>query len=245
MAVFEKAHSNLIELDKGWESYFGADFSRAQELVKRAEGKYGNNPNDNGNWTSGKKGSGTLIGTNWGISAPTLGTWLGREATEQEMRDLTYDESKKIYKKFFWDKIGGDGIKSQSVANSIYDAYVNQTGWTKTMLNDTLKNVGKEATATMPLKSDTIKDINDVNASKFFDEFKKQREVRYKQTAEREGQAGFLKGWMNRLGSLTFEDVEKFAKRNWLALTLSFMAIAGLTYYAYKNRNQIAKAVFN
>ena|SRR3990172_2008728 len=93
-----------------------ANFDIAQGLVKISEGGFQKNPNDNGNWTRGKKGVGVLIGTNWGISAPTLGRYYGRVATEAEMRNLSYETAYEIYKKYYWGIIKGDLINNQKGA---------------------------------------------------------------------------------------------------------------------------------
>jgi len=132
------------------------------------------------------------------------------------------------------------------VANTIYDAYVNQTGWTYVMLNDTLRNFGKEETSTrkVPIKSDTVRSINEVNASKFFNEFNKQRKRRYIEQSKKGANIKFLGGWMNRLANVTFDDVTEYAKRNMVALTLSLVAIAGLVYVGFKYRDKITKAIF-
>ena len=39
-------------------------------------------------------------------------TWIGRESTEQEMRDLTPDDVAPIYKKNYWDRVKGDSLPS-------------------------------------------------------------------------------------------------------------------------------------
>lgn len=80
---------------------------------------------DNGNWTSGSVGTGTLVGTNYGISAPVLADYLNRRITREDMENLSPDVAKKIYKRLYWDKIKGDEINNQDTANSIYDSAVN------------------------------------------------------------------------------------------------------------------------
>ena len=101
-----------------------ASFEEAQKIVAKIEGGYQNMKNDPGNWTGGKVGVGKLVGTKYGISAPTLKNYLGREITEQDMRNLDYETAKIIYKKNYWDKIRGDQLKNQSIANLIYQTAV-------------------------------------------------------------------------------------------------------------------------
>lgn len=77
-------------------------FYKALDFVEVAEGGYSDDPNDTGNWTGGAKGKGELRGTQYGISAaayPTL-----------DIKALTKDEARAIYKRDYWDRIDGDDL---------------------------------------------------------------------------------------------------------------------------------------
>jgi lysozyme family protein len=102
-----------------------ADFLTAHKRTLKFEGGYSNEPDDNGNWTGGKKGSGYLIGTNYGITAWELQDYLGRIPTVLDMYNLKPDVAAVIYKHHYWDKIKGDEIMNQDEANMIYDTAVN------------------------------------------------------------------------------------------------------------------------
>jgi lysozyme family protein len=102
-----------------------AKFEIADKITVRIEGGYQQAKEDNGNWTGGKVNVGKLIGTNHGISAPMLGEYLTRPATLEEMLHLNTATAKLIRKRFFWDKICGDDILSQDIANKIYDTAIN------------------------------------------------------------------------------------------------------------------------
>ncbi len=101
-----------------------ASFEIAQNKVKKVEGGYQNLKNDAGNWTGGKVGVGTLVGTKYGISAPTLQRFLGRPVTKEDMMNLSYDVALIIYKKFYWDEMDLDNIQNQSLADLIYQTAV-------------------------------------------------------------------------------------------------------------------------
>ena len=56
---------------------------------------------DNGNWTGGKRGRGTLIGTNWGITPIQLAKWRRikpSQVTVAMMRQLEQSEARDIFK---------------------------------------------------------------------------------------------------------------------------------------------------
>lgn len=102
-----------------------ADFNLAYKKTARSEGGYTDNSSDNGNWTGGIVGSGYLIGTKYGISAPRLMEYLGRVPTVAEMKNLQPSTAKAIMKIDYWDVVRGDEIKDQASAEQIFDAAIN------------------------------------------------------------------------------------------------------------------------
>lgn len=102
-----------------------ADFLTAFNRTAKFEGGYQCDPDDNGNWTGGIKGSGTLIGTNYGISAPVLKSYLDREPLINDMKYMPLPVRNNIYKRSYWNQFRGDEINSQDEANALYDAAVN------------------------------------------------------------------------------------------------------------------------
>ena len=91
-------------------------FDRAFDLLIRAEGGYGADPRDRGNWDTGIIGKGNLKGTKYGISAMSF--------PQLDIKNLTLDQAKGIYKIHYWDKIGGDKLPP-SLALVAFDTAVN------------------------------------------------------------------------------------------------------------------------
>lgn len=100
-----------------------ANFKKAYEKTNHAEGgsKISMVKEDSGNWTGGEVGKGVLIGSKYGVAAPTLSGFLGRTATVNDMANLTADTAMVIAKKNYWDKMRGDEINDQEIAERIYD----------------------------------------------------------------------------------------------------------------------------
>jgi len=48
--------------------------------------------------------------TNWGITQATLSAYLGRPATANEIRNLTKEQAKTIYRKLFWNAVGAESM---------------------------------------------------------------------------------------------------------------------------------------
>jgi hypothetical protein len=146
---------------------------------------------------------------------------------------------KDFYKKTQWDVIYGDKISSQSVAEILFDARVNQTGGLGFMLSNALNKSGKpykyySAPATkLPVTQQMIADTNSVPAADFFNRFKTEREKYYTYRAAIPGQEGNLTGWMNRLKKITFQDVTN----NLATVIVIVMVMAGAVYLIYTHFN--------
>ena len=73
------------------------------------EGGYQARADDRGNWFDGR-----LIGTNRGISAPTLAAWMGSDRAESltaaDMKALSEGEARAIYAANYWNPIRGDDL---------------------------------------------------------------------------------------------------------------------------------------
>ena len=66
------------------------------------EGGYSSNRADPGNWTGGRVGSGQLVGTKYGLSAPLVVRDRGLCVTAQQMKLLTENDFRKMGIQYFW-----------------------------------------------------------------------------------------------------------------------------------------------
>lgn len=76
------------------------NFDKCLKMLLAHEGGFVNHPKDPGGMT------------NLGVTKAVYDEWIGRSATEQEMRDLTPEDVAPIYKKKYWDKVRGDDLPS-------------------------------------------------------------------------------------------------------------------------------------
>lgn len=91
-------------------------FYKSFERVIGHEGGYTDDPNDRGNWTSGKVGEGELKGTKFGISAMSY--------PNLDIKNLTIDEAQIIYFNDFWVKNGIDQLP-KAMQYQMFDASIN------------------------------------------------------------------------------------------------------------------------
>ena len=76
------------------------NFDKCLKMLLSHEGGFVNHPDDPGGIT------------NLGVTKKVYDEWIGRESTEQEMRDLTPDDVGPIYKKNYWDRVKADHLPS-------------------------------------------------------------------------------------------------------------------------------------
>jgi lysozyme family protein len=92
-------------------------FDRAFEQTIGIEGGFSRDPDDNGNWTGGRKGLGELKGTKYGISAaqyPSL-----------DIENLTLHGAKEIYRRDYWNPLRLDSIDNEAIQEEVFDTGVN------------------------------------------------------------------------------------------------------------------------
>ena len=75
-----------------------SNFSSSLELLLKHEGGYVNHPDDPGGRT------------NQGITQRVYEKFLGRDVTEEEMKDMPPDKVFAIYKTQYWNRVRGDDL---------------------------------------------------------------------------------------------------------------------------------------
>lgn len=91
-------------MNTNWDACFN-------HLIKH-EGGYVNHPSDPGGRT------------NLGITQQVWENWVDRPVTEEEMKALTRDMVKPVYKDLYWERVKGDKLPS-GVDYCVFDAAVN------------------------------------------------------------------------------------------------------------------------
>jgi lysozyme family protein len=84
------------------------------DIILKNEGGFVNNPNDHGG------------PTNFGITAASYGRWLGKSApaTVDEVRTMTQDVARSIYKKWYIADPGFDGVADDKLRLVLVDSGV-------------------------------------------------------------------------------------------------------------------------
>jgi lysozyme family protein len=162
-----------------------ANWDEALAHILKYEGGYVNHPSDPGGMT------------NLGVTKRVWEEWIGRPATEADMRSLTPAMVAPLYKKRYWDAIRGDDLPS-GVDLCVVDCAVNAgPGRAARFLQQA---VG--VTADGQIGPKTIAAVTAIPADQVIEKFCNLREAHYKSL---DTFATFGKGWMNRLASVEAE----------------------------------------
>ena len=128
----------------------------------------------------------------------------------QIMRHLSDETALDIYQKYYWTPQSFDKFKSQSIANVLYDACVNQgSGAALSVLRNSMKTLGHDVKDIGSWNefheklTPTVNKMNDAETENLFELIKKERIERYEgsDTFDDHGT-----GWTDRVKDLTFQD---------------------------------------
>lgn len=165
-----------------------ADYRLLIPKILKWEGGFANDPDDAGG------------ATNKGITLATFRRFYGDDATVEQLRNITDAQWAHIFKSGYWDKLRGDDIASQSVADICVDwAFNSGTG----IIRRIQKIVGAEADGVAGPK--TVAAINAREPEALFYQLRQAR-IAFVETIARNkpSQRKFLQGWKNRINSFGY-----------------------------------------
>ena len=161
------------------------NWDEALKHILRYEGGYVNHPDDPGGMT------------NLGVTKRVWEEWIGRPATETDMRALTPEKVSPLYKAKYWDAVRGDDLPS-GVDLCVFDCAVNAgVGRASKFLQQAVGVTADGQIGPKTVEATTAKPADEV-----VERFCKLRETHYKSLPTF---ATFGKGWMNRLASIEAE----------------------------------------
>lgn len=155
-----------------------ADFNQAigKTLAHEGGAKFTDDPNDRGG------------ATKYGISQ--------RAYPDVDIRNLTEQQARDIYKRDYWDRSRADEITSQAIAENIFDTAVNMGVRTASRLAQVALGIEP---ADGIIGSQSLKTINDADESLFIANYTIAKIARYAYICNRnKTQKKYLLGWINR-----------------------------------------------
>lgn len=183
-----------------------SSFEGAQAIVKEVEGGYSDDPQDRGNFIQVGGGGSRFVGTNHGISAPTLQQHLGRMPKKEDMMGLSYQSAREIYKNLYWDAQNLSRLSDQSVANIIYDGCVNQgVSGMSSVINLAAAEQDLQLSGSV-WSEGNLKQLNTLDQQSLFNSLKKYRLLRYRNSGTWEVHG---RGWSARLAAIEYKTLNK------------------------------------
>ncbi|MCF2875430.1 MULTISPECIES: glycoside hydrolase family 108 protein [unclassified Tenacibaculum] len=178
-----------------------ANYEIFKASIQSHEGGYQNIPTDWGNYNSKDE----LVGTNFGVSARFYERVIGRPPTQQDMLNITQQEAHILFKNEFWDKVLGDYIDSQEVAETIADHAINSQPYKITKIVQRVLNneFGKNLKVDGLFGAKTLAAVNSVDYKKLFIEIGLARKAYYESRPDFNHHG---RSWLRRLRLLS----EKF-----------------------------------
>lgn len=173
-----------------------ADFNKYFEELLRHEGGYVDNSNDRGG------------ATNLGV---TIGVWErygydkdgDGDIDKEDIKLLSKEDARMIAKKLYWDKVWGDYIGNQSIAEFLFDWAYNSGPATAIKKLQNILNVKPDGV----LGKNTLQALNCMDQKELFDKlFQSRKDFFHAIVKSRPANKVFLKGWMNRLNSFKYKD---------------------------------------
>lgn len=141
--------------------------------------------------------------TNKGITIGTFRNFYGKDATVEQLKNITDEQWLHIFKSGYWDKWKADDIENQSIADIVVDwAWASGTA---TSIKQVQKILGVAVDGIVG--NDTLTAINIAVQRSLFDKIRSRRIEFVENIVKRNPtQSRFLKGWKNRINSLIFSE---------------------------------------
>jgi lysozyme family protein len=173
-----------------------ADFDAFFPTLLRFEGGFVDDPADPGGATN----KGITLQTFEGCARRLLGI----APTLEALQDLTDAQARTIYKTLYWDKVRGDNIALQELANMVFDFYVNAGVNASKLLQSILNAMGANPSLVIDgsIGPATLQSLQGMDQKVVYQHYKQGRiEYYYELVANHPSLTKFLQGWLKRVNA--------------------------------------------
>jgi lysozyme family protein len=168
-----------------------ASFDIFLPMLLKFEGGYVDDPEDPGGETN--------KGITMAVFQQCAHEILGIEPTSPNLKAITDAQAGLIYKNRYWDKILGDSIGFQDLANIVCDFFVNSGTHATKLLQQVLNNMGAHVVEDGVIGQASLQALVPLLPVDVYRRYKQGR-IQYYQTLGRK-YPKFLQGWLNRVNS--------------------------------------------
>jgi len=167
-------------VNRNWDKCF--------DLVIVNEGGYVDNPADPGG------------ATNWGCTKAVWEQYIGHEVSKEDIRNLTKEDVKPLYKRNYWDAIHGDALPS-GLDYCLFDCAINSGVGRATKFIQEIVGVFADGA----IGNNTVTAINQMNTVTMINEFSDKRQA-FLETLKTFPVFG--KGWTKRVTEVRIKSLE-------------------------------------
>jgi lysozyme family protein len=168
-----------------------ASFELFLPMLLKFEGGYVDDPDDPGGET------------NKGITMNTFShcshQLLGIDPSSENLKALTDAQAGIIYKALYWNKIQGDAITLQDLANIVCDFYVNAGTHASKLLQRVMNDMGAHLSEDGAIGPGSLQALNGLDQQEVYRRYKQGRIGYYQSLGKKYPK--FLKGWLKRVHS--------------------------------------------
>ena len=172
-----------------------SNFNYCIDSLLKKEGGFQAYANDKGNYFPYGNLSGTLLGTNYGITPVTFKNYFGYVPTREDMETISKPEAEQLYYNLFWLPYGFNQIQNKYLANVIFDTFVLFSYFSFSQIVPMINN------------SIDYNTINSANANVLINDIIARRIDMHNYNVNAGYVSGdYLKGWINRANSFKVEN---------------------------------------
>lgn len=167
-----------------------SNWERSFNLVISHEGGFSDDPRDKGNKLKDGRPGSTMLGCtqqNWE-------NFIGKKVTHDEMRRLTKEDVKPLYKKNYWDAVMGD-VLCAGLDYAAFDFAINAGPTASRKLIQKSLSINSDGVFG-PM---TLKAIKDSNGADLIEKFSKEKESHYRSLSDFNI---YGKGWLKRVADV-------------------------------------------
>jgi lysozyme family protein len=168
-----------------------ATFDIFLPMLLKFEGGYVDDPEDPG----GETNKGVTMATFQNCSHELLGI----DPTSDNLKALTDAQAGIIYKALYWNKIQGDAIDLQDLANIVCDFFVNAGSHATKLLQNVMIQMGASVSVDGVIGPGSIAALSSLPQLEVYQRYKEGRIAYYQSLGQKYPK--FLKGWLNRVNA--------------------------------------------
>jgi len=168
-----------------------ASFDIFLPMLLKFEGGYVNDPEDPGGETN--------KGVTMAVFQNCAHELLGVDPTSDNLKAVTDAQAGIIYKALYWNKVQGDAIGLQDLANIVTDFFVNAGSHATKLLQTVMVQMGQNVVVDGVIGPGSIAALNGLPQVEVYRQYKQGRIAYYQALGQRFPK--FLKGWLNRVNA--------------------------------------------